>query len=142
MSPDELCGAEAGDPVLSVDPTSLSFGSSSTQKTLSITNTGEGTLTWSVADDQSWLSVSSASGTGDGTVSVTVNRSGLAVGGYTGTVTVSSNDGTVPVSVSMTVPDPGGRDFILNPKDDTMKLILIPEVEAIFGLMATRRSRR
>src|SRR5207253_1661900 len=49
-------------PALSVTPASLSFsatqgGSDPAAKTLSVANTGGGTMSWTVADDAAWLSV-------------------------------------------------------------------------------------
>ena len=41
-----------------------------------------------------WLSATSASGTTPGPISVTANQAGLAAGTYTGTVTVTSSDGS------------------------------------------------
>jgi len=63
-------------------------------ESFSISNSGSGTLDWTVtvngADNADWLSVYPSSGTGSGTVTVTIDPSGLSVGSYSGTVTVSS----------------------------------------------------
>ncbi len=93
-------------PVLAVSPSSLDFGADQTSKTFDITNTGPGTLTWSISDNQSWITVSPTSGsttTGTDQITVTVNRSGVAAGSHSGTVTISSNGGTKTVSVLLTV---------------------------------------
>ncbi|MCH8987454.1 MAG: PGF-pre-PGF domain-containing protein, partial [Chloroflexi bacterium] len=93
-------------PALSVSYTSLNFGSTGTLQPLSVTNSGGGTLSWSVSDNQSWLSVSPTSGTTTtetDSVTVSVNRSGLSAGTYSGTLTVSSNGGTQTVTVTMQV---------------------------------------
>jgi hypothetical protein len=103
-------------PALSVTPTSLSFsgtqgGSNPAAKTLTVANTGGGTMSWTASDDASWMSVSPASGTNNGTVTVTPNISGLAAGTYTGTVTVDAGTATgspasIPVTLTVAPPPP------------------------------------
>lgn len=93
-------------PVLCVSPTSLGFGSTLTSLPFYITNCGSGTLTWEVLADKSWIQVNPASGsttTETDIVTVTVDRSGLPPGTYSGTVSVSSNGGSATVEISMTV---------------------------------------
>ena len=82
-------------PTISLSPTSLSFSGQagapvSASKTVQITNTGTpgSTLHWLASDDQTWLSVSPASGTGNGTLTVQVSTSGFPAGTYTGQVKV------------------------------------------------------
>lgn len=93
-------------PVLSVSPDSLDFGATQTQKTFNISNAGGDTLTWSVSEDKTWLSVSPTSGTGDATVTVNVDRSGLSPGDYTTDISVSSNGGNETVHVTLEVEAP------------------------------------
>jgi len=97
-------------PVLCRDPSSLDFGTTSTNKTFEVWNCGGGTLSYSVSDNQAWISVSPTSGSSTGehdTITVTVNRSGLSPGHYTGTVTIDPNYGSnQTVSVAMDVPQP------------------------------------
>ena len=94
---------EPTSPVLSVSPTSLDFEAAQTQKTFNISNAGVGTLTWSVSEDKTWLSVSPTSGTEDATITVNVDRSGLSTGDYTAGIIVSSNGGNETVHVAMEV---------------------------------------
>ncbi len=94
---------EPTSPVLSVYPTSLDFGATQTQKTFNISNAGGGTLTWSVSEDKTWLSVSPTSGTEDATITVNVDRSGLSTGDYTADIIVSSNGGNETVQVTIEV---------------------------------------
>ena len=107
---DESPTAPTIDPNLSLSMTTLDFGSGDTEKTFSITNSGGGTLEWSITDDQDWLSVSPTSGsttTESETVTVTVNRSGQSDGSYSGTITVQPNVGSAKsISVQMIVPPP------------------------------------
>jgi len=93
----------SADPLLGAAPGSLSFGAAQTQKTVNIFNAGTGTLTWDVASSEPWMSVSPVSGTGDGSVAVTIDRTGLADGPYSGFVQVTSNGGDADIPVSMVV---------------------------------------
>ncbi len=88
-------GAPPPAPSLAVTPTSLSFsatqgGANPAAKTLSVANTGGGTLSFTDSDDASWLTVTPASGTAPRDLSAAVNVAGLTQGTYTATVTVTS----------------------------------------------------
>ena len=92
-------------PVLAVAPSSLTFTGAGSQS-FSISNTGGGTLNWTAAANQAWLSVSPLSGTGAGSVSVTANVTGLAPGTYNGTVTITAtgatgSPATIPVTLNI-----------------------------------------
>jgi Concanavalin A-like lectin/glucanases superfamily/Viral BACON domain len=107
-------------PTLSVSPSSLSFtgtvgAASPAAKTLNVTNTGGGTLSYTASDNASWLAVTPTSGTAPGTLSVSVTTAGLAQGTYNGAVTVTASGAggspaTIPVTftVSNTPPPPTG----------------------------------
>ncbi len=107
-------------PSLSVTPPSLSFtgsvgGANPAAKTLSLANTGGGTLNYTTSDNASWLAVTPASGTAPGTLSVSVSTAGLAQGTYNGSVTVTAagaggSPATIPVTftVSNLPPPPAG----------------------------------
>jgi glucose/arabinose dehydrogenase/PKD repeat protein len=106
----------AAPPVLTVSPSSLSFtatqgGANPAAQTVNVTNGGGGTLSWTASDNQPWLSVALASGTGAGTPSVSANIAGLAAGTYTGTVTISAagasgSPKTVAVTLTVNPPTP------------------------------------
>jgi hypothetical protein len=93
-------------PVLSVSPSSLDFDSTKTQQSISINNTGSGSLAWSVSSNQNWMTINPASGTNTGTVNVVLNRSGLSPGDYSGIVTLTSNGGNTNINVTMHVASP------------------------------------
>ncbi|HJT21836.1 MAG TPA: fibronectin type III domain-containing protein, partial [Nitrospira sp.] len=99
-------------PSIGLSPTSLSFtaqqgGTNPANQTLNISNTGGGTLNWSAGDNASWLSVSPASGTANGAITIGAATGSLAAGTYNGTVTVSAVGATaVSVPVSFTVAAP------------------------------------
>jgi len=90
-------------PLLSVSPSSLSFGSSTNQKSFVIANVGGGTLTWNVSCNQTWLSISPSSGSGNGTITATIYRSALNSGSYSATITITSNGGTQTITVTVQV---------------------------------------
>jgi hypothetical protein len=96
-------------PVIGVSPASISFaaiqGSTNpATQTLSITNTGGGTLNWAVIDDATWLSLSPVSGTGNGAAMLSVSTGNLAAGTYDGTIAVSATGASsVAVPVTFTV---------------------------------------
>jgi len=114
-------------PILVVSPTTLNFGTMFTSMTFQISNGGSGTLTWTITEspDKPWLtSFTPASGTGNATVSVTVDRSLLTSNSDTGTLLVSSNGGNqtvivliskipggVPITPVATSPQTAGAEF-------------------------------
>jgi parallel beta-helix repeat protein len=86
-------------------------------ETFTISNSGEGTLDWSVSDDAAWMSVNPTSGTGSGQVTVTVDPSGLSIGSYTGTITVSSSNASnspQTVTVDLTITSGSGGQISLS----------------------------
>jgi len=96
-------------PLLGVKPSSLDFAGDTPQLSLTITNTGGGTLNWDIDDDiPAWLAISPSNGTLSGhqseTVIVTVERSGLPVGPYDSIIELTSDGGDRDIPVSMTVP--------------------------------------
>ena len=95
-------------PAIGMSPTSLFFtairgGADPATKTLSISNTGGGTLNWTAIDNAPWLTLltllGQASGTGNGVMTVSVSTGSLAVGTYTASITISATGAT-----SVTVP--------------------------------------
>jgi hypothetical protein len=91
-------------PALNLSPTSLAFtatqgGANPATQTLSISNTGGGTLNWSASDNAAWLTLSSSTGTGNGTVTLSVTTGTLTPATYSGTVMLSGGTGVTPVSV-------------------------------------------
>jgi hypothetical protein len=99
-------------PTISFSPSSFSFsatqgGANPPSQTLHIWNSGGGTLSWSVSDDATWLSLSPTSGSSAGetdTVTVSVGISGMVAGTYSAIITISAPGATntpqtVPVSL-------------------------------------------
>jgi hypothetical protein len=97
-------------PAIKLSKSSLYFSAGAgNSQGFTVSNSGGGTLNWSVSDNRSWMSVGPTSGQNSGTVTVTVNRTGLTAGNYTGTVTVTDgNAGNSPQTVSVTLQVSGG----------------------------------
>jgi hypothetical protein len=107
-----------GTPEISVNRSNLYYaaiksGEGTSSKTccqdLLISNSGSGTLNWKAGNDASWLTCNPTSGTGSGVITVSVKPCGLAVGSYSGAITISdANASNSPqtVVVDLTVMNP------------------------------------
>lgn len=111
-SPIQYRGVLLLQPRLSVSPISIDVSEMGTVGSFSISNTGSGTLSWSItADLPMWLTIVSPMNgeTADGetsTVILNVNRNMMVVGNYSHHITISSNGGNGSVKVTMAVPEP------------------------------------
>jgi hypothetical protein len=128
-------------PTIGYNPISFSFtatqgGSNPSNKTLSISNTGGGTLNWSVSDNATWLGLSPTSGTNSGTVTVSVNIAGLTAGTYNTTITITATGATnspvnIPVTLTINVPPvillPNGSEVIPSGSTYTIRWSAPPE---------------
>ncbi|HEY8208327.1 MAG TPA: Ig-like domain-containing protein [Myxococcaceae bacterium] len=102
-------------PTIGVSPSSFTFngtagGAQPAGQTLSINNTGGGTLTWSATSNQTWLTVGPSGATAPSTSTVQANILGLAAGTYNGALTITATGATnspvtVPVTLTLTAPD-------------------------------------
>jgi hypothetical protein len=98
-------------PVATASVDSIDFPDSLDHATFILFNSGTGYLQWSLTLSEEWLFASPVSGTigaGDSVIVNTwVDRRGLAVGDYHGSVTVESNsdEGDVEIHVKMVVPE-------------------------------------
>lgn len=94
------CGEEVplSSPTIAFSPSSLSFsaqegGANPASKTLSISNSGSGTLDWTVTADANCVSLSPTSGASTGesdSVTVSVDISGMDAADYTATITIAA----------------------------------------------------
>ena len=104
-------------PTIGQSPTFLTFiaqegAAQPTVQGLNITNTGKGTLSWSVSESASWLSLSPASGTTTtetDAITVTVNTAGLLTNTYTAPITITASGASntpqqVLVTLAITTP--------------------------------------
>lgn len=81
-------------PTLLVSRDSMTFGSilgdgNPPSQTFRISNTAAGTLNWTASDDAEWLTCSPDAATGGAEVTVSADITGLTVGTYNATITVS-----------------------------------------------------
>jgi hypothetical protein len=100
-------------PQIAVSVTALNYssvqGTNPSTQSINVSNTGGGTLGWTAASSQSWLTVSPASGTGAGTVTASVAVGSLTAGTHTATVTIAAQNAsntprTVAVTLTLTAP--------------------------------------
>lgn len=97
---------------LTVEPSSVDFGATETQKTLTLHNSGAFSILWSIDGTQlpGWLGATPTSGSlaagASAVVVLTANRTGLEPGSYTHNLLVTSGGGNAVVPVSMQVPSP------------------------------------
>jgi hypothetical protein len=77
-------------------------GTGTTEQKVQVDSSGGGMLTWTANADSSWLSLTPTSGRGPGLITVSINATGLEIGDYTGTITVSDPNATnSPQAVSV-----------------------------------------
>ncbi|HEU4464277.1 MAG TPA: hypothetical protein VFS53_04460, partial [Gemmatimonadota bacterium] len=111
-------GGNGGGSAFQVSPLSVSFGSTGTTASVTLTNSSRKTLSWTASENAGWLSLGATSGSiaarSSRTVSMSVQRGSLAPGTYSTNVTFSSSAGSTVVSVTMTVPAPA-EAFDVNP---------------------------
>src|SRR5581483_9343957 len=84
-------------------------GSNPASQSVSVSNTGSGTMSWTASSNAAWLTVSPASGTNSGALAIGANLSGLAAGTYSGAITVASSGATgspKTINVTLTVAAP------------------------------------
>ena len=82
-------------PILSVSASSLSFsgtvgGANPPNQSVSITNTGTGTLSFTASSDSAWLTASPTSGSAPQSLQIGVLNTALAAGSYTGHISVTA----------------------------------------------------
>jgi len=133
-------------PLICCSPKSFSLnategGSNPASQTLEISNSGVGTISWTLSDDAEWLSENPTNGSSTGepdTVTVSVDIAGMSAGDYSANITIMA-DGvinspcTVPVSLHISPPaseiscKPEGLSFTVvegdsAPADETLEV--------------------
>lgn len=86
---------EGEDPILTISPESLSFSADGGNKSITVTSN----LSWMATSSDAWLTVSSSSGEGDATLSVTADEN-VSIANRTASVTFEGKDRTVIVNVT------------------------------------------
>lgn len=100
---------ETAEGKLSVSPLRVDFGSTATSQTMTLSNTGDASLSWTASEGAGWLSLGATSGTisaqSSQTLALSVDRTRKTAGDYTTDLVVSAGTaGSVTAAVSMTVP--------------------------------------
>lgn len=93
-------------PVLLIEPSTISLGSTQSSAAFSVRNAGGGALrVTNVTDDADWITLQEAAvdSHGLGTYVAVVDRGGLSAGGYTARISFTSNYSTETVVVTMQV---------------------------------------
>lgn len=94
-------------PQLSIDQPSVNFGSDAINRSVTLTNTGEGIVKWYVTKTVDWLSVEETNGQLEESASqnivVTVDRNALPPGNYTDVLRFGGNVSNINVPVEMVV---------------------------------------
>ena len=110
-------------PVIDLNKNQMTFnccasGPSPSSQTFTISNAGSGTLNWTVSDNMGWLDCTPTSGTDSGTITVSIDNTGLTAGPYATTITVSSSNAgnspqyiTVYLNISDCVDEPPFGSF-------------------------------
>ncbi len=128
---DYLVPAECtSEPVLAVSPGVLSFsafegGSNPASQFITINGDNIDTMSWSIGESISWLSLSSAQGTTPAAVEVSVDISSLDHGEYNGPVTIVSDEATTDpqtVDVRLLVNPSEAIELSAQPGYDTIRL--------------------
>jgi hypothetical protein len=100
----------------------------SASQTLEITNTGQGTLSWTASEGASWMNLMPASGSltagQSDAVTVTANPTGLTTNVYTEPVTITAPSATntpqqVLVTLAITAPASGTAKLEWDPNTET-----------------------
>ena len=128
-----VTGSTTGGPgTIGVAPVNLAFtgtvgGANPAAKTFAITNTGGGTLSWTLTDNKTWLTLNAASGsttTETDTITANVSIAGMAAGTYPGLITVTTTGSTtstrqIPVSVTVSATTASSVALSWNPNTET-----------------------
>lgn len=118
-------------PTLQVAPGSLTFqavqgGQAPANQSLLVSNAGTGTFSWTASKNQSWLTITPASGNPGDSIVVSANPLGLTAQTYSGIVTVTSaNALSSPqyVAVSFIVNPPASHPPVVTPDGGSASII-------------------
>ena len=138
-------GNAPADPLLSVTPSSLNFGTATNSNDLVLSNVGGGSLTVNTvtvvpATAQNWLTVTAQTVDADGlgNYRADVDRSAVTAGTYTATIAIATTAGTLNLPVLMqrfttTTSDDAGLHYIGVFDPDTLARVAFGTAEASDG---------
>ncbi len=97
----------AGTPTLALSKTAFNFGSEqygtpTAAETCVVSNSGTGVINWTATPSAAWLGVTPVSGTGAGTLTISILDTSLSPGNYAGTITVA-DPGAINSPLAITV---------------------------------------
>ena len=102
---------------LAVTPASLSFsgqaGAVIPPSSVSVTNTGSGSLAFTGASDQPWLLLSPGSGNAPSSLQISTSLTGMKAGAYTGHITLTAGGIAKAVTVLLTLTAPATHSVTL-----------------------------
>ena len=124
--------ASTSNGTIGFSPTNLAFsgtvgGTNPAAQPFTITNSGGGTLTWTLSSNAAWLRLNTASGTTTtetDTLSASVTTSGLVAGTYNAVLTVTASGSTnsprsIPVSLTLSATVAGTASLTWNANSET-----------------------
>ena len=127
-----LAAASISGGTIGFSPTNLAFagtvgGTNPAAQPFALTNTGGGTLSWTLSDNATWLQLNTVSGTTTtetDTISASVTTSGLAAGTYNAIITVTASGSTnsprqIPVSFTLSATVAGTASLTWNANSET-----------------------
>jgi len=124
VSDRELKYAKFQGPILSSSPTEIHFQTHNPgwtgSSTFEIWNAGGGTLSYTISESISWITINPSSGSSTGehdTISVNVINTENMNGYYSGTITITSNGGSGSVFVDITIVPPTNPILSYNPTE-------------------------
>ncbi|HID94728.1 MAG TPA: hypothetical protein EYP53_01545 [Candidatus Latescibacteria bacterium] len=132
---DKVVGITVERPQLSVDVKELDFGTSVDTLYFNISNSGTGSLDWTISEEIDWLRIDPDRGSAtdeEARISVTVTRLGLRAGSYTGQIKVSSDGGDATIKVTLEVPQPDTE--ILSGPSEGEEVTALPVVFTFGGI--------
>lgn len=118
-------------PVLALSQTGVFFsgnvgGTNPAPASINLTNTGGSTLAFTAASDSAWLTVTPTSGTAPQTLQLSASTGGLAIGTYTGHVTITPSSGA-PATITVTLKVLMPTDWLMVEHDEARSGIAVDE---------------
>jgi len=91
---------------LEISPETLDFGSTSSSMQLTLTNNGQGSISYTIGASKDWVRPGKTSGTFSSSeiITVSVDRSGFSEGDYEASLSLRANDEDFIVPVRMNIP--------------------------------------
>jgi hypothetical protein len=105
--------------IFDISPATLDFTGLEVSKVIYVKNaTGSGTIGFSAKPNENWMSVSPGTGTVRDnqtvTLTVTVDRKGLAYGNYTGSIVFNADNNSIIYNITMQIPNPNAPSITTN----------------------------